>query len=95
MANPYVVLAATVAAGLDGITRNLNIETGSNRTTTQQKQYSIPLKLNDALTALEEDNVIHNALGEPFVQYFVAMKRFEIETQELYAERNKCLEYFM
>ncbi|XP_067115877.1 lengsin [Osmerus mordax] len=95
IANPYVVLAATVAAGLDGITRNLNIETGSNRTITQQKQYSIPLKLNDALTALEEDHVIHNALGEPFVQYFLALKRFEIETQELDEERNKCLEYFI
>lgn len=95
MANPYVVLAATVAAGLDGIKRNLNIEAGGNRTMTQQKQHAIPVKLDEALDALEEDHVIHTALGEPFVQYFIAMKRFEIETQELDEERNKCLEYFI
>uniref|UniRef100_A0A668A393 Lengsin n=1 Tax=Myripristis murdjan TaxID=586833 RepID=A0A668A393_9TELE len=95
MANPYVVLAATVAAGLDGIKRNLNVETGLNKAPCQQKQFAIPVKLDDALEALAEDHVIRSTLGEPFVQYFIAMKKFEIETQELDDERNKCLEYFI
>uniref|UniRef100_A0A7N8YNI0 Lengsin n=1 Tax=Mastacembelus armatus TaxID=205130 RepID=A0A7N8YNI0_9TELE len=95
MANPYVVLAATVAAGLDGIRRNLNIESGLNKAPSQQKEYTIPVKLDDALETLAEDHVIRGALGEPFVQYFIAMKKFEIETQELDDERNKCLEYFI
>ncbi|KAM4611288.1 lengsin [Polymixia lowei] len=95
MANPYVVLAATVAAGLDGIKRNLNVETGLNKASSQQRQFAIPVKLDDALEALGEDHIIRSALGEPFVQYFTAMKKFEIETQELDDERNKCLEYFI
>uniref|UniRef100_A0A672G849 Lengsin n=1 Tax=Salarias fasciatus TaxID=181472 RepID=A0A672G849_SALFA len=95
MANPYVVLAATVAAGLDGIRRNLNVESGLNRAPSQQRDFAIPVKLDDALEALGEDHVIRSALGEPFVQYFIAMKKFEIETQELDDERNKCLEYFI
>lgn len=95
MANPYIVLAATVAAGLDGIRRNLNLESGLNKAPGQQREFAIPIKLDDALEALAEDHVICSALGEPFVQYFIAMKKFEIETQELDDERNKCLEYFI
>lgn len=95
MANPYIVLAATIAAGLDGIKRNLNIEQGLNRAPNQQKQFVIPVKLEDALEALAEDAVIRGSLGEPFIQYFIAMKRLEIETQELDTDRNKGLEYFI
>ncbi|XP_004065624.1 lengsin isoform X2 [Oryzias latipes] len=95
MANPYIVLAATVAAGLDGIRRNLTVESSLTKAPSQQKDFSIPIKMDDALEALEEDHVIRSALGEPFVQYFIAMKKFEIETQELDDERNKCLEYFI
>ncbi|XP_056137054.1 lengsin [Lampris incognitus] len=95
MANPYVVLAATVAAGLDGIKRGLSMEAGLNKAPNQQRQFAIPVKLDDALDALGEDHIIRSALGEPFVQYFIAMKKFEIETQELDDERNKCLEYFI
>ncbi|XP_055078114.1 lengsin isoform X2 [Periophthalmus magnuspinnatus] len=95
MANPYVVLAATVAAGLDGIRRNINLESGLTKAPGQQKEFAIPIKLDEALEALAEDQMICSALGEPFVQYFIAMKKFEIETQELDDERNKCLEYFI
>ncbi|XP_042559858.1 lengsin [Clupea harengus] len=95
MANPYIVLAATLAAGLDGIKHNLSFEYSLNRAPSQQKQFAIPEKLECALEALAEDKVIRGALGEPFVQYFIAMKKFEIETQELDAERNKSLEYFI
>ncbi|XP_061882360.1 lengsin isoform X1 [Entelurus aequoreus] len=95
MANPYVVLAATAAAGLDGIRRNLSMESSFHKAPNQQKDFAIPVKLEDALEALGEDHIIRSALGEPFVQYFIAMKKFEIETQELDDERNKCLEYFI
>ncbi|KAM8842154.1 lengsin [Synchiropus picturatus] len=95
MANPYIVLAATVAAGMDGIRRNLSIDGALHRAPAQQREYRIPVKLEDALEALGDDHIIRAALGEPFVQYFIAMKKFEIETQELDDERNKCLEYFI
>ncbi|XP_052466035.1 lengsin-like isoform X1 [Carassius gibelio] len=95
MANPYIVLAATIAAGLDGIRWNLNGEHVLSRAPAKQKQFPIPVKLDDALVALAEDNVIRGALGEPFVQYFIAMKQVEMETQEQDAVRNKGLEYFI
>ncbi|XP_058496953.1 lengsin [Solea solea] len=95
IANPYIVLAATLAAGLDGITRNLNIESALSKAPCQQKEFAIPVKLDDALEALGDDHRICSMLGEPFAQYFIAMKKYEIETQELDDERNKCLEYFI
>ncbi|GAA6067001.1 lengsin [Tachysurus ichikawai] len=95
MANPYIVLAATIAAGVDGIKSNLYAEQFLNRAPAQQKDFAIPVKLEDALVALEEDSVICGALGEPFVHYFIAMKHLEIETQESDTDRDKNLEYFI
>ncbi|CAJ0958469.1 unnamed protein product [Ranitomeya imitator] len=97
MANPYLVLAATVAAGLDGIKKGLNFfdSLNSNTDLPELKTWSIPLKLEDALTALQEDKCIRASLGEPFIQYFIAMKQYELETEEIDSERNKFLEYFI
>ncbi|XP_053567953.1 lengsin [Bombina bombina] len=97
MANPYLVLAATVAAGLDGIRRNLDFFSDtSNKPDLQNVKIAlIPLKLEDALASLEEDKYIRTALGDSFVKYFIAMKQYELETEELDSERNKFLEYFI
>ncbi|NWR93876.1 LGSN protein, partial [Furnarius figulus] len=98
-ANPYLVLAATIAAGLDGIKRGLRydemLEEEEEDTTGDLKPSSIPLKLEDALVALEKDECIKEALGETFIRYFVAMKHYELETEEMDSERNKCLGYFI
>ncbi|XP_073425525.1 lengsin [Dendrobates tinctorius] len=97
MANPYLVLAATVAAGLDGIKKGLNFfgTLNSNTDLPELKTWPIPLKLEDALTALREDKCIRASLGEPFILYFIAMKQYELETEEVDSERNKFLEYFI
>ncbi|KAH1173591.1 hypothetical protein KIL84_017430 [Mauremys mutica] len=96
-ANPYLVLAATIAAGLDGVKRKLSFQdvTEENQNTAQLKPAAIPLKLEDALAALEGDLCLREALGDTFIRYFVAMKHYELETEETDAERNKFLEYFI
>ncbi|XP_036728129.1 lengsin [Balaenoptera musculus] len=96
-ANPYLVLAATVAAGLDGLQRNDGVLAAPQDSTDlhPSKLSEIPLKLEDALMALEEDQCLRQALGETFIRYFVAMKKYELETEETDAERNKFLEYFI
>ncbi|XP_054846231.1 lengsin [Eublepharis macularius] len=96
-ANPYLVLAATIAAGLDGVRRGLSFQEGSEEIygPAQIKAATIPLKLEDALVALQEDECIREALGDTFVRYFVAMKHYELETEEMDIERNKFLEYFI
>ncbi|XP_004381438.1 lengsin [Trichechus manatus latirostris] len=96
-ANPYLVLAATIAAGLDGLQSSDGVLAGPEDSTDfyQPKPSEIPLKLEDALVALEEDQCLRQALGETFIRYFVAMKKYELENQETDAERNKFLEYFI
>ncbi|OPJ73427.1 lengsin isoform X2 [Patagioenas fasciata] len=96
-ANPYLVLAATIAAGLDGIKRGLRYDDmlQEENHTADLKHSTVPLKLEDALVALEKDSCIKEALGETFIQYFVAMKHYELETEEMDSERNKCLGYFI
>uniref|UniRef100_H0Y162 Lengsin n=1 Tax=Otolemur garnettii TaxID=30611 RepID=H0Y162_OTOGA len=96
-ANPYLVLAATVAAGLDGLLGSDEASAGPEGNTDpyQSKPSEIPLKLEDALVALEEDQCLREALGETFIRYFVAMKKYELENEETDAERNKFLEYFI
>lgn len=70
-ANPYLVLAATVAAGLDGIARRLPCP--DQRATGQ----GTPLvsTLAAALDALEADETMKDSLGEEFVRWFVQNKR--------------------
>ena len=74
-ANPYLVLAATVAAGLDGISRRLPCPT--ERVDGVQ---GTPLVrcLSDALRALDNDLVLKDALGEEFVRRFVHCKTSEV-----------------
>uniref|UniRef100_A0A8D0BZ45 Lengsin n=1 Tax=Salvator merianae TaxID=96440 RepID=A0A8D0BZ45_SALMN len=96
-ANPYLVLAATIAAGLDGVRRKPSFREPSEEpsSTSRFKMATVPLKLEDALVALQEDHCIREALGDAFVRYFVAMKQYEMETEEMDVERNKFLEYFI
>ncbi|KAM9317100.1 lengsin isoform 2-T2 [Gastrophryne carolinensis] len=93
-ANPYLVLAATIAAGLSGIRKGLDL-LDSFSSTKFANAPQIPLKLEDALSALKEDTYMRASLGEPFIQYFLAMKQYELETDEGDSERNTFLEYFI
>ncbi|XP_040585378.1 lengsin [Mesocricetus auratus] len=96
-ANPYLVLAATVAAGLDGLQITDSAWAGSDESQDlyESEPSEIPLKMEDALTALEQDQCLKQALGETFIRYFVAMKKYELENEETDAEGNKFLEYFI
>jgi glutamine synthetase len=68
-ANPYLLIAAILAAGLDGIERGLHPE--SLETT------ALPASLGEAVSALERDHVLVSALGPRLVSVFAALKRRE------------------
>lgn len=78
--NPYLVGAAVLAAGLDGIRREIEPPKP-----TQEIAYldelapNLPTTLDAAVAALEEDGQLRAALGEEFMQLFVAVKRHEID----------------
>jgi glutamine synthetase len=84
-ANPYLALGAIVAAGLDGIRRRLALPSPvqsdpANLSDAERRDRGIdplPETLESALSALEADRVLTEALGPGLAQAYVAVKRFE------------------
>jgi glutamine synthetase len=81
--NPYLALAAVLAAGMDGLERGLDPgeptlvdpATLSDEQRTSKGLFPLPASPDEALDALEEDDVLVEALGEPLVRTHVAVAR--------------------
>ena len=83
--NSYLATACLLAAGLDGIEKQ--IEPGARNDDNlyempedELRQRGIdflPANLNEALDALESDEVIKAALGETYADYYIGVKRDE------------------
>jgi glutamine synthetase len=86
-ANPYLALAAALAAGMDGMERGLNPgepttvdpATLSEEERAERGIYPLPGSLDESLDALEKDDVLVEALGEPLVRTHVAVARAQAE----------------
>jgi glutamine synthetase len=86
-ANPYLLTAAVIYAGLDGIARKLdpgepcneNLYALTRAELTAKGIGRLPSSLLDALEALEADGVLCDGLGKHFVDEFVGMKREEFD----------------
>lgn len=83
--NPYLAIAAMLAAGLDGIERELALPDPVNRniyvmTREEMEEVgisSLPENLGAAIAVFEQDEVVTSALGDHVVQHFVEAKRME------------------
>ncbi|MEL7059551.1 MAG: type I glutamate--ammonia ligase [Acidobacteriota bacterium] len=83
--NPYLAFAVMLAAGLDGVERELNpgapvdknIFTMSQREKRRLRIDTLPRSLREALDALEKDRVVLDALGDHIAEHFLAAKRQE------------------
>ena len=83
--NPYLALAAIIAAGLDGLQHNLEPprQTGAAvyRMSAEERQdlgiVPLPGNLEEALAAMETDVVVQEALGEHITSRFTEAKRIE------------------
>ena len=86
--NPYLAFAAMLAAGLDGIRRELPAPEATNEnlyldTERRAGMQTLPASLKDALDELEKDTVICEALGPHVVERFLRAKRLEWEDCQL------------
>lgn len=68
-ANPYIVLAATVAAGMDGLINKLACPPQNDAGASP-----LPASLQDAIEALQQDKVMVDALGQEFINFFCLLK---------------------
>ena len=102
--NPYLATAAVIAAGLDGIDRQLNPGAPHNQNLYQLSPEQLhaagigilPQNLHEALAALEQDSVLRQALG-PVIDEFLSLKHMEwVEYMRHVSdwEINSYLEFF-
>lgn len=81
--NVYAALAATLAAGLDGIERELPAPEACNADLYQRHAVGepmpprLPRDLHDACAALQADAILRDDLGAAFCDQFLALKRAE------------------
>ena len=92
-ANPYLAMAAQIAAGLDGVDRALDPGPAS------QAPYAdaaprLPRDLPTALAALAANDCLRAAFGPFFVDYFARLKQSEIDRFQLEVTAWEQAEYF-
>ena len=82
-ANPYLALAVMLAAGLNGIKKNMtppepvnkNIYRMSQREKSRLRIGSLPVSLDDALNQMEKDRLIRDTLGDHIYLHYLNAKR--------------------
>jgi glutamine synthetase len=77
-ANPYLYLASQVAAGLDGLEREL-VPPPSVEEPYSADRPPLPHNLIEAVEMLDRDSFFREAFGAPFVDYILRLKRFELD----------------
>ncbi len=83
--NPYLVAAVIAAAGMDGVKRRLHPGPMNNsnlyEATPEELQAHgiglLPQNLLEAITALEQDEVVQDGLGAELAAEFITLKRME------------------
>lgn len=82
-ANPYLAIAAVLAAGLEGIERGLQppapIDGFPDELPEGLRGAPIPTRLDQACCALESDQVLQAALGSELVAAYLQLKNSELE----------------
>jgi glutamine synthetase len=77
-ANPYLYMAANIAAGLDGVRRHLSPPPPVEADPYTEDAPLLPASLAGAVGALEQDPFYRKAFGDTLVDYLVQMKRAEL-----------------
>ena len=96
-ANPYLATAAMLFAGLHGLKESLPLEppVGGDAYTLGENEAggALPATLEEALDALEGDEVLRDAMGPEIVDTFLTMKRFEAERHRTWVSDWEIHEY--
>jgi glutamine synthetase len=76
-ANPYLYMASQIAAGLDGVITNTDPGPSADAPY-QSDAPMLPRTLMEAIAALRANACFRTAFGDAFIEYFAALKEFEI-----------------
>ena len=91
VANPYLLSCAVLAAGVDGVKRELqasepvtvNVYVQSAEWRKQHDIHELPSTLGDAIDALEQDEVISGCVSSHILQHYISSKRAEIADYQM------------
>ncbi|XP_046341205.2 lengsin-like [Haliotis rufescens] len=75
MSNPYITLAATIAAGLDGIEKKLECPPVDQFSSSK----ALPHTLSEAINHLQVDTDMVHSLGKEFIEWFVCTLNTDID----------------
>ena len=86
--NPYIALAGLIAAGLDGIEKEMKapdpvlVDPGSMSETERSEKgvHRLPTTLKEAIDALERDEVLMSAMGETLSREYLLIKKADWES---------------
>lgn len=80
-ANPYLVIAASLSAGLHGISKGLIPPAPIEGNAYEQAgpETALPHTLEAACDVLENSNMARTLLGDAFVDHYVATRRWEVQ----------------
>lgn len=78
-ANPYLVIAGTIAAGLHGVEAEIEPEDPVSGDPAG-KRPTLPRSLERSLVALESDDILINRLGKELIRGYTAAKRADLES---------------
>ncbi|MCY0898961.1 MAG: glutamine synthetase family protein [Firmicutes bacterium] len=101
-ANPYLALGGLIAAGLDGVARQLPpvppllVDPATLSDAEREKRHiaRLPQSLGEALDALEKDEVLKEALGPDLLTAYVSVKRSEIAHFRLHDAEYEFRQHF-
>lgn len=77
-ANPYLVLAAGLACGLEGIRRELSPPAPTEGNAYESAASPLPRTLEEAAERLRASSAVREMLGSGFVDHFVASRMWEV-----------------
>jgi glutamine synthetase len=92
-ANPYLYFASQIYSGLDGLERRLPLPPSAD-TPYEAKAEFLPKTLGEALACLKQDEVLKEALGRAFVDYYCRIREAELERFNLEVSDWEQREYF-
>ena len=80
--NPYLAFAATIAAGLDGIDRGLELGPAFAGNAYDADLPRVPSSLHEAIRGLEGSSFAREAFGDEVVDHYLNAARLEQRTFE-------------
>jgi glutamine synthetase len=90
----YLLVAAQVAAGLDGVRRRLIAREPASHNLIEDDAYTkVPMNLLDAVRELEKDAVLREAMGQEFCGHFMAVQRLVWERYQDHVSDWEIREY--